>query len=311
MMSHSILTKRLDVAAEGCHSIQQDDFEFDFAGLKDDAMSANLTPIKTTFTRRSIWILAALLVLSSVVGITAFAQFKKTPKGEVWGFRVDATYPHDQAAFTQGLVFTQGRLLEGTGKKGESSLRLVDLKTGKVQKQADLNAHYFGEGITVIGPRIYQLTWQNRIGLVYDIETFDLETTFQYTGEGWGLTNDGKRLIMSDGTATLRFLDPGTFEVVKRITVRNSEGKVSKLNELEYVNGEIWANIWYEDRIARVSPESGEVLGWIDLSGLYPRSKRGSNEDVLNGIAYDPESKRLLVTGKNWPKLYEITVKRK
>jgi glutamine cyclotransferase len=257
------------------------------------------------------WISGLLLVVSSVIGFSASAQFKRAPKGEVWGYKLVATYPHDQTAFTQGLVFTGDLLLEGTGKKGESSLRLVDLKSGKVEKQADLDGHYFGEGITLLGKRIYQLTWQNRIGLVYDLDTFDLEKTFQYTGEGWGLTNDGKRLLMSDGTSTIRFLDPDTFKVVKRITARGADGNVGKLNELEYVNGEIWANIWYEDRIVRISPETGDVLGWIDLSGLYPRSKRSSNEDVLNGIAYDPESKRLLVTGKNWPRLYEITVGRK
>jgi glutamine cyclotransferase len=279
--------------------------------LKDVAMSANVTYSKKTMPRRFGVAFVILSLISSVIGFSAFAQFKKLPKGEIWGYKVVATYPHDHNAFTQGLVFTKGLLLEGTGKKGDSSLRLVDLETGKVQKRADLNSHYFGEGITVLGNRVYQLTWQNRIGLVYDLDTFDVERTFQYTGEGWGLTNDGKRLLMSDGTAIIRFIDPTSFEVVKRITAHGPEGKINKLNELEYVNGEIWANIWYEDRIVRLSPDNGEVLGWVDLSGLYPRSKRGSNEDVLNGIAYDAETKRLLVTGKNWPKLYEITVGRK
>ena len=274
-------------------------------------MSSNTTTPKRGAARVVRWIPVLLLLFVSVVGITAFAQFKKNTKGEVWGYKVIATYPHDQTAFTQGLVVVDGRLLEGTGKKGDSSLRLVDLKTGNVEKQAPLNSHYFGEGITVLGPRVYQLTWQNRIGLVYDLDSFNVEKTFHYTGEGWGLTNDGKRLVMSDGTAMIRFLDPDSFEVVKRITAHSPEGKIGKLNELEYVNGEIWANIWYEDRIVRLSPENGEVLGWIDLSGLYPRSQRDSNEDVLNGIAYDAESKRLFVTGKNWPKLYEIAVGRK
>ena len=280
-------------------------------GLKDGAMSVNATDFKKGTARRYGWGIVLLLLVSSVVGIRAFGQFKKPTKGEVWGFKVVASYPHDPTAFTQGLVFTDGRLLEGTGKKGDSSLRLVELETGKTAKLASLNSHYFGEGITVLGKRVYQLTWQNRIGLVYDLDTFNVEKTFQYTGEGWGLANDGKRLLMSDGTAMIRFLDPNTFEVVKRITAHGAEGKISKLNELEYVNDEIWANIWYEDRIVRLSPENGELLGWIDLSGLYPRSKRTSNEDVLNGIAYDAESKRLFVTGKNWPKLYEITVGRK
>ena len=274
-------------------------------------MSANVTSPVKSFARRSGWLLAIVLLVSSIIGISAFAQIKRSPKGEIWGYKIVTTYPHDQTAFTQGLVFTEGHLFEGTGKKGDSSLRLVDLTTGKVEKIAPLNAHYFGEGITVLDNRIYQLTWQNRVGLVYNQETFDVEATFQYTGEGWGLTNDGKRLLMSDGSATIRFLDPKTFEVVKRITAHTSEGKVSKLNELEYVKDEIWANVWYEDRIVRISPQNGEVLGWIDLGNLYPRSQRGSNEDVLNGIAYDTENKRLFVTGKNWPQLFEITVGRK
>jgi glutamine cyclotransferase len=187
----------------------------------------------------------------------------------------------------------------------------VDLESGKIEKIAPLHQHYFGEGITLMGDRIYQLTWQNRLGIVYNAETFDVEKTFQYSGEGWGLTNDGQNLIMSDGTSTLRFLDPKKFDVVKRINVHNSSGKVDRLNELEFVKNEIWANIWYDDVIARISPKDGEVLGWIDLSSLYPRNQRGSKEDVLNGIAYDHEKERLFVTGKNWPMLYEIKVNSK
>ena len=254
-----------------------------------------------------------LLLISSAIGISVYAQSKRLPKGEVWGFKVVATYPHDRTAFTQGLVFADGHLLEGTGQKGDSSLRRVDLDTGKIEKIASLNSHYFGEGITVLNNNVYQLTWQNRIGLVYDIDTFDVKKTFQYSGEGWGLTTDGKRLIMSDGSAIIRFLDPETFEVVKRISVhrRDSKEKIGRLNELEFVNDEIWANVWYEDHILRISPKDGEVLGWIDLSSLYPRNKRGSVEEVLNGIAYDPKKKRLFVTGKNWPQLFEISVGQK
>ena len=271
-------------------------------------MSANITTDSRSQVCRSGWLPAIVLLVGSVIGITAYAQMKRPAKGEVWNFKVIATYPHDPTAFTQGLVFTKGHLFEGTGKKGESSLRLVDLSTGKVEKIAPLDNHYFGEGITVLDNRIYQLTWQNRLGIVYDKETFNVEKTFQYTGEGWGLTNDGKRLLMSDGSATIRFLDPKTFEVVKRITAKSAKGKVDRLNELEFVKNEIWANIWYEDRIARISPENGEVLGWIDLGNLYPRNQRQSNEDVLNGIAYDAETDRLFVTGKNWPQLFEIKV---
>lgn len=254
-----------------------------------------------------------LLVVSSVVGISVFAQSKRHHKGDVWGYKLVAAYPHDRTAFTQGLVFVDGHLLEGTGQKGESSLRRVAIDSGKIEKIARLNSHYFGEGVTVLNDKVYQLTWQNRIGLVYELETFDVERTFQYSGEGWGLTTDGQQLIMSDGSATIRFLDPDSFQVVKRITVhrRGSREKIGKLNELEYVNDEIWANVWYEDHIVRISPKDGEVLGWIDLSSLYPRNKRGSNEEVLNGIAYDAKTKRLFVTGKNWPQLFEITVDQK
>ena len=257
------------------------------------------------------WLTTIVLVIASVVGITAFAQFKRSAKAEVWNYQVVAKYPHDATAFTQGLVVSKGRLFEGTGRNGDSSLRLVDLESGRVEKSAPLHSHYFGEGITLMGDRIYQLTWQNRLGIVYDAETFDVQKTFQYSGEGWGLTNDGQNLIMSDGTSTLRFLDPKKFEVVKRITVHGPSGKVDRLNELEYVKNEIWANIWYEDMIARISPKDGELLGWIDLSSLYPRIQRASKEEVLNGIAYDHEKDRLFVTGKNWPQLYEIKVLRK
>lgn len=271
-------------------------------------MTANATSFSQPFKRRNVWMSGIVLVLCSVIGITAYAQLKRASKPEVWTYKVVARYPHDATAFTQGLVFSDGRLYEGTGKKGESSLRLVDLATGKVEKFAPLDAHYFGEGITVLDNRIYQVTWQNRTGVVYDMETFNVEKTFQYTGEGWGLTNDGQHLLLSDGSATIRFLDPKTFEVVKRVTAKSAGGKVSHLNELEFVKNEIWANIWYEDKIVRISPENGEVLGWIDLSTLYPRGQRRSSEDVLNGIAYDADKDRLFVTGKNWPQLFEIKV---
>ena len=252
--------------------------------------------------------IAVALLAVGVVGFTAAAQFKREPKGAVSGFRVVAEYPHDATAFTQGLVFTDGRLYEGTGKKGESSLRRIELASGRIEQLVPLNSAYFGEGITILDGKLYQLTWQNRLGIVYDQQTFQQVSTFRYTGEGWGLTHDGKRLILSDGTSTLRFIDPKTFDVVKRIKVRAANGQIDKLNELEFRKGEILANVWYSDRIARISPETGEVLGWIDLTSLYPARQRSSKEDVLNGIAYDEASDRLLVTGKNWPKVYEIEV---
>lgn len=271
-------------------------------------MLTNTSSVLRPVSRRLRWAVGVLLLFGGAIGLRAFAQNKRPTKVDTWGFQVIASYPHDPVAFTQGLVFKNDQLFEGTGKLGESSLRRVDLATGAVQKIAPLNSHYFGEGITVLDDRIYQLTWQNRLGIVYDLASFNVEKTFQFTGEGWGLTNDGKYLIMSDGTSTIRFLDPKTFAVVKRITVRGQHGKVERLNELEFVKNEIWANVWYQDTIVRISPDTGDVLGWVDLSNLYPRSQRRSNEDVLNGIAYDPDSDRLLVTGKNWPHLFEIKV---
>lgn len=272
-----------------------------------DRPSTTTTSRPQSSTRgRRIAVLSLLAVC--VVGFTAAAQFRREPKEAVAGFRVIAEYPHDATAFTQGLVFTDGRLYEGTGKKGESSLRRIELASGRIEQLIPLDSAYFGEGITILDGKLYQLTWQNRLGIVYDQQTFNPISTFRYTGEGWGLTHDGKQLILSDGTSTLRFIDPKTFDVVKRLKVRAANGLIDKLNELEYRKGEILANIWYSDRIARISPKTGEVLGWIDLSALYPERQRSTREDVLNGIAYDEAKDRLLVTGKNWPKVYEIEV---
>lgn len=254
------------------------------------------------------WALVVVVSGIGLAGLTAANPFRQVPKGSVSGARVIAEYPHDATAFTQGLVFVDDRLYEGTGKKGESSLRRIDLKTGTIEKFVPLDSTYFGEGITILDGRIYQLTWQNRIGVIYDQKTFRAVSTFRYTGEGWGLTHDGEQLILSDGTSTLRFIDPNSFEVTKRLNVRSGRNKIEKLNELEFMKGEILANVWYEDRIARISPKTGEVLGWIDLSHLYPARSRPSKEDVLNGIAYDELNNRLLVTGKNWPKIYEIEI---
>ncbi|MFO0919190.1 MAG: glutaminyl-peptide cyclotransferase [Planctomycetaceae bacterium] len=243
------------------------------------------------------WIVAVAGVVVATVGAGG---------APVSGFRVVAEYPHDRGAFTQGLVIAGGVLYEGTGLEGESSLRKVDLKTGRVQAQQNLDRQYFGEGIAILDGQIFQLTWRNKFAVVYDLETLNYLKTLRYSGEGWGLTSDGKHLIMSDGSSTLRILNPKTFEVVRRLEVRSGRKAVDKLNELEFVNGEIWANIWHSDRIARISPQTGEVLGWIDLTALYPLAQRANRECVLNGIAYDAEKKRIFVTGKNWPKLYEI-----
>jgi glutamine cyclotransferase len=218
---------------------------------------------------------------------------------------VVATYPHDRRAFTQGLVIHDGRLFEGTGQYGESTLREVSLESGEVLRSTQLSRAYFGEGITILGDRVYQLTWQNGIGAVYDLETFNVSDTFRYTGEGWGLTHDGNLLILSDGTATLRFLDPGSFEVVRELEVNGPAGPVRRLNELEFIEGEIWANVWYEDLIVRIDPQTGNVTGTVDLSSVYPPTLRG-REEVANGIAFDAAEQRIYITGKNWPQLYEI-----
>jgi len=224
----------------------------------------------------------------------------------VAGYRIVNTYPHDPSAFTQGLVFADGVLYEGTGLRGQSSLRKVDLKTGTTLQVRQLPVRFFGEGITIYGKRVIQLTWRARVGFVYDRQTFQLLDTFNYPTEGWGITHDGRSLIISDGTSTLHLLDPQTFRQVGRLEVHTRDGPVSRLNELEYVQGEIYANIWKTDRIARISPQTGEVAGWIDLEGLLKPEDRYRRVDVLNGIAYDVKNDRLFVTGKLWPKLFEI-----
>ena len=224
----------------------------------------------------------------------------------IFHYRIVNTYPHDPTGFTQGLVFADNILYEGTGLRGRSSLRKVDLVTGSVLQIRKLPARFFGEGITVYGNRVIQLTWQARVGFVYDKRTFKLLDTFSYRGEGWGITHDGERLFMSDGTSTLRLLDPESYKESGRIEVYDANGPVSSLNELEYVQGQIYANVWRTDRIAIISPQSGEVVAWIELRELLSPEERNSRIDVLNGIAYDAKKDRLFVTGKLWPKLFEI-----
>ena len=221
-------------------------------------------------------------------------------------YRVINTYPHIRNAFTQGLVFGDGRLYEGTGVKGRSTLRIVDLETGKIQRLRDLPARYFGEGITLFEGRIVQLTWQSNTGFVYDQESFELLREFDYPTDGWGITHDGKRLIMSDGTQTLTFLDPKTFLETGRVEVHDAGGALAGLNELEYIRGEVWANVWPSERIARIDPADGRVTGWVELEGLLGAEDRKGRVDVLNGIAYDAAKDRIFVTGKLWPKLFEI-----
>ncbi|MFN2511334.1 MAG: glutaminyl-peptide cyclotransferase [Pyrinomonadaceae bacterium] len=227
-----------------------------------------------------------------------------------YSYEIVNTWPHDKDAYTQGLVFHDGKLLESTGQEGRSSLRLVEPETGKVLKKVNVPRPYFAEGITFFKGKIYQLTWQHQLGFIYDGESFEKLGEFSYRGEGWGLTNDGSLLILSDGSNRIRFLDPDGFQVKRTVSVLDGDTPVDRINELEYVHGEIYANIWHKDRVARIEPQTGRVVGWIDLTGLRTLSDAKDNEAVLNGLAYDESKDRLYVTGKLWPKLFEIRVKR-
>ncbi len=252
---------------------------------------------------------AALLSLAIVLiaAIAALAQ-RESGRGNRSSRQtaeIIAAYPHDPQAFTQGLAFNRGQMYESTGQYGESSLRRVDYISGSIEQIAPLNRAFFAEGITILDDKIYQLTWRSGVGAIYEIDSFEVIGTFRYAGEGWGLTHNGSELILSDGTASIRFIDPADFSVVRTIEVSNAEGPVAQLNELEYVDDEIWANIWYEDIIVRIDATSGQILGTIDVSKIYPAASRG-REEVANGIAYDKDANRLFITGKNWPQLFEI-----
>jgi glutaminyl-peptide cyclotransferase len=232
-------------------------------------------------------------------------QARSAPTLPTFGYAVVRALPHDTSAFTQGLEYLDGFLYEGTGLNGRSSIRKVKLETGEVLQHREVPSEYFGEGLTIWRSELFQLTWQSGVALVYDRQTFEPRKTFKYPGEGWGLTHDASGLIMSDGTESLRFLDPATFGERKRVKVTALGVPVPSLNELEYVKGEIFANVWQTDYIARVDPATGQVKGWIDLRGLLSSRERDAT-DVLNGIAYDAAGDRLFVTGKLWPKLFEI-----
>lgn len=233
------------------------------------------------------------------------------PVVERFGYEIVRSYPHDPAAFTQGLTLVDGQLYEGTGLHGQSSLRRVDLQSGAALQQIALDGRYFGEGIAVVGDRIVQLTYQTGVGFVYDRKTFAKLREFKYKGEGWGLTYDGQRLIMSDSTDTLRFWDPETFAEVGRVRVRDGDVAIDRVNEMEYVDGAIYANIWQEDRIARIDPKTGVVTAWIDMSNLLTATERSRGVDVLNGIAHDPGTGHFLITGKLWPWVFEVRFVRK
>jgi glutaminyl-peptide cyclotransferase len=245
-------------------------------------------------------------LLALVVAQPAFAY------PPTYGFEVVHVYPHDRTAFTEGLFYLGGFLFESTGLNGRSQIRKENLDTGQPVMTRDLPDGYFGEGITAWRGKLIQLTWRNQVGFIYDLRTFKPVGRFRYPGEGWALTEDGRQIVMSDGTPQIRFLDPATLKEVRRITVTTEGGQVANINELEWVKGEIFANIWMTDKIVRIDPATGRIMGWIDLAGILPASDvSGDRDDVLNGIAYDAVHDRLFVTGKRWPKLFEIRLVKK
>ena len=271
--------------------------------------------------KSTVWLLGVTLVLAgcgrkssaaSDAGTTAAAPPPAAVDAApiIYTYDVVSVFPHDRGAFTEGLVYLKGVLFESTGLNGSSTLRKVDLQSGRVLQQVRLSPEYFGEGIAVLGGKIFQLTWKHQKGFVYGLESFEVEREFAYTGEGWALTTDGRSLIMSDGTNQIRFLDPTTFRVTRTISVTRAGLPLAQLNELEWVKGEIFANIWQAQTVARIDPATGRLLGLIDFSGLLtPDDYRRGGVDVLNGIAYDAAGDRLFVTGKKWPKLFEVRVR--
>jgi len=254
-----------------------------------------------------LFVIAVAVAAAATLGVSPGQSRRAPASAPVATYRVVHVFPHDPEAFTQGLVYLDGFLYEGTGLNGRSSIRKVRLENGEVVQIQKLDPLYFGEGIAIVGDSLFELTYKAEVGFVYDRTSFQRTGTFTYKGEGWGLTQDGKRLIMSDGTSYLRFIDPVTRKEVSRVQVREGARAIQELNELEYVKGEILANVWKTYRIARISPKTGQVLGWIDLSGLLA-PREAQTVDVLNGIAYDAQQDRLFVTGKLWPKLFEIKI---
>jgi len=253
------------------------------------------------------WLTVALLL--TALGPLLFGQYSHQIQGRrppEYTFKIVRAFPHDPAAFTQGLVYHNGFLYEGTGLNNRSSLRKVRLETGEVLQRVDLAPEFFGEGITIFNNQVVQLTWQSQVGFVYNLEDFHLLRRFSYPGEGWGMTTNGREIFMSDGTNEIRVLDPRTLLEKRRFKVHDGATSIDQLNELEFVEGEIFANVWQTNRIVRISPQSGKVAGWIDLTGLLNPMYHLESDAVLNGIAYDPKGKRLFVTGKLWPKVFEI-----
>jgi glutamine cyclotransferase len=249
--------------------------------------------------------LAALIASGIWIALTIPGGQTSAKSPTNYTYHIIKTYPHDTSAFTEGLVFNNGSLYESTGGYGTSSLRRVDLDTGSVLQEFSLPTDYFGEGIAAVNNSLVQLTWQNHVGFMYDSHTFGLQGNFSYATQGWGLTYNGNELIMSDGTSALYFLDPSTFHVIEQVTVHDGNAPVTNLNELEYINGDVYANIWLQQKIAIINGKTGLVKGWIDMSGLYQSNDPNA---VLNGIAYDQKTNQLFVTGKDWPNLYQIQI---
>jgi glutaminyl-peptide cyclotransferase len=270
-------------------------------------------PINIATTVRRGRMLAAAVLLPALLAWTAGragAQREAPQPGDVptLSYSLVKAWPHDRGAFTEGLVFWDGMLIESTGLYGHSALRKVDLETGLVRQEVRLADRYFGEGIAVLGGKIYQLTWQNHRGFIYDVKTLEAQGEFAFDGEGWGLTTDGQSLIMTDGTSRIRFVDPGTFRVIRTVEVLAHGRPVGNLNELEYVKGVLYANVWQTQFVLQIDPATGRVLASVDFVGILPAAERTRDTDVMNGIAYDPVGDRLFVTGKNWPALFEVRV---
>jgi glutamine cyclotransferase len=290
-------------------------FSIDNIKIKANGNSATLNIANYKLGKHTIT--AILFFENKTEKVTNAIYFMADAAPEIFTYKIINTYPHDKNAYTQGLEYYNGFLYEGTGRKGTSSIRKVDLTTGKVLQKEDLDATYFGEGITLFNNKIYQLTWQDGVGFIYDLETFKKEKEFKYTKsrEGWGLTHNGEKIIKSDGTERIWFLNPETLLEESYIEAYTNQQKVEKLNELEYVNGKIYANIWQKNSILIVDPTSGKVLGVADLNGLKDEvlktQQLEDQDEVLNGIAYDKENDRLFVTGKNWGKLFEIELMKK
>ena len=260
-------------------------------------------------SRGTLWAVVVLALLSAGMAWGCPECHAATPDDiPPYTYSLVKAWPHDRGAFTEGLVFCGGQLIESTGLNGRSTLRKVDLESGRVLQEVKLPDQFFGEGIAVLGGRIFQLTWQSHRGFIYDLKSLASEGEFPFTGEGWGLTTDGHSLIMTDGTNRIRFIDPATFQVTRTLDVLAHGHPVKMLNELEYVKGELYANVWQTEFILRIDPATGAIRGVIDLVGILPQSDRARDTDVMNGIAYDAEGDRLFVTGKNWPKLFEVKV---